>query len=35
MLNSIDMPVLVLIMLLGLMVRYGGWRNGNSPRGRF
>jgi hypothetical protein len=31
-LNSIDQQILVLIMLLGLMVRFGGWRGGNSPR---
>jgi hypothetical protein len=33
--NSIDPAILVLIMLLGLIVRFGGWRGGNSPRRPF
>ena len=35
MLDSIDRPVLALIMLFGLMMRFGGWRGWNSPRGPF
>jgi hypothetical protein len=35
MLGSIAPPILVLIMLLGLMVRFGGSRGGNSPRNPF
>jgi hypothetical protein len=35
MMNSIEMPELVLVMLFGLMVRFGGWRGGNSPRNPF
>jgi len=34
-LDSIDIPVLVFIMVLGLMTRFGGWRGWNSPRGPF
>ena len=34
-LGSIDISVLVFIMVLGLMARFGGWRGWNSPRGPF
>jgi len=31
-LSSLDFPILVVIMLVGLVARYG-WRGGNSSRG--
>jgi uncharacterized protein YggT (Ycf19 family) len=34
-LGSIDISVLVLLMVLGLIARFGGWRGWNSPRGPF
>ena len=34
-LGSIDISVLALIMVLGLITRFDGWRGGNSPRGPF
>ena len=32
--NSIDLSVLVAIMMLGLMARFGGWGRGRWPRDR-
>jgi hypothetical protein len=29
--DSIDLPILVLIMVVGLIVGYGGWGPGRKP----
>lgn len=29
--DSIDLPILVLIMVVGLIVGYGGWGRGRQP----
>ena len=35
-LDSIETPILVLIMVIGFMLRYGGWGRGRTPpRGPF
>lgn len=35
MLNSLDFPILIVIMTLGMMARFGGWRGWQPPRDPF